>query len=371
MRIIAFYLPQYHAIPENDKWWGMGFTEWTNLRKAKPLFESHYQPRVPLGSHYYNLLDSDEIKWQANLAKEYGVYGFCIYHYWFTGHMLLEKPVELLLNDKSIDIPFCICWANESWTKAWVSKSDQFLIKQTNGDRKDWYDHFMYLLDFFKDSRYIKIDGKPLFVIYRPELFRNIDEMIDYWNQLAIENGFEGITFAYQTVQTNLNTEDSFAYRIEYQPNYAVYDLNHNKHKMLKKVKYGLTRLLRHVNINLEYVHPEGLIKRDYKEIWEAIIRRQPTDKKSIPGAFVDWDNTPRKGNRGSLMQGFSAPVFKKYLSRQIKHARDDYKSDYLFVFAWNEWTEGGYLEPDERDGYGRLEVIRDALKETGEFPEK
>lgn len=371
MKIIAFYLPQYHAIPENDKWWGKGFTEWVNLKKAKPLFEGHYQPRIPKDKHYYNLLDADEIRWQANLAKEYGIYGFCIYHYWFTGHMLLEKPTELLLANKDIDIPFCLCWANESWTKAWVSKSDQFLLKQKNGDEEDWIRHFEYTLPFFQDERYIRIDGKPLYVIYRPELFPKIDKMIDLWNKLAKQNGLDGIVFAYQTVQNNLATEASFSYRIEYQPNYAVYDMNHNKHKYLKKVKYALTKVLRPLNINLEYVHPEGLIKRDYSQIWKAILDRKPTDSKALPGAFVDWDNTPRKENRGSLMDGFSVKAFKENLSKQILNARDNYHSDYLFMFAWNEWTEGGYLEPDERDNEGRLEAVRDALFETGEFPKR
>lgn len=368
MKVITFYLPQYHEIEENNKWWGKGFTEWTNLKKAKPLFEGHYQPRIPLNKHYYNLLDPKELKWQAELARENGVYGWCIYHYWFSGHMLLEKPTELLLKEKDINIPFCICWANESWTKAWVSKSDQFLLKQENGDKNDWIAHFNYLLPFFKDERYIKINGKPMFVVYRPELFPNIDEMINLWSQMAVENGFPGMVFSYQTVQNNLSTEDSFDYRIEYQPNYAVYNLNHNKHKFLKAIKYKLTKWLRPFNINLEYVHPEGLIKRDYDEIWSAIINRAPVDKKAFPGAFVDWDNTPRRENRGSLMSGFSVEKFQQYMEKQILHARNDYKSDFLFLFAWNEWTEGGYIEPDERDGYGRIQAIKNALINTGEL---
>ena len=367
LKIIAFYLPQYHAIPENDEWWGEGFTEWENLKKAKPLFAGHYQPRVPLNNHYYNLLDADEIRWQANLAKEFGVYGFCIYHYWFSGHMLLEKPTEIILKNKDIDIPFCICWANESWTKAWVSKSDQFLIKQKNGDKTDWINHFEYSLPFFRDERYIKIDGKPLYVVYRPELFPNIDEMIKVWNELAKQNGLDGIVFAYQTVQNNLSTEGSFNYRIEYQPNYAIYDLNHKKHRFLKTMKHSLTKMLRPIGINLEYIHPEGLIHRDYSQIWEAILKRKPSDTKSIPGAFVDWDNTPRKARRGSLMDGFSVEKFSSFLQKQICNAKQNYHSDYLFLFAWNEWTEGGYLEPDERDEYGRLEAVRNALNAAEE----
>lgn len=370
MKVISFYLPQYHSIPENDKWWGEGFTEWESLKKAKPLFEGHNQPRIPLNRHYYNLLDVEEIRHQANLAKQYGLYGWCIYHYWFSGHMLLEKPTELILKNKDIDIPFCLCWANESWTKAWVSKSDQFLIKQTNGDRADWINHFNYLLPFFKDERYIKQNGKPLFVIYRPELFPNINEMFDLWNQMAIENGLTGISFSYQTVQKKLDTEDYFDSRIEYQPNYAVYDLTHNRHKFLKKIKWALVKVLRKININFEYFKPRiGLIKTDYDLVWKAILRRTDSDGKSIPGAFVDWDNTPRKKNKGSVMIGFTPEKFEAYLAEQILNAKKNYHSDMIFLFAWNEWTEGGFLEPDESDGFSRLEAIKNALIKTGEFP--
>lgn len=368
MKVIAFYLPQYHAIPENDEWWGKGFTEWTNLKKAKPLFEGHNQPRVPYDEHYYNLLDADELIRQANIAKENGVYGFCIYHYWFNGHMLLQKPVELLLKEKRADINYCICWANESWTNAWVSSSDKFLIKQKSGDKAEWIEHFNYLLPFLKDERYIRVDGKPLFVIYRPELFSNIGEMIELWNQLAKDNGLGGMSFAYQAFESKLSSEASFEHRIEYQPNYANYDINHDKHKMLKSIKHALVKIFRPFNINLEYAHPQGLVKRDYDQTWNAILNRKPTDHKSIPGAFVDWDNTPRKAERGSVMVGYTVDKFEKYLEQQIIHAKNDYHSDFLFIFAWNEWTEGGYLEPDVKEGYGRLNAVKEALLATNEM---
>lgn len=363
MKIITFYLPQFHSIPENDQWWGKGFTEWTNVKKAKPLFDGHNQPRVPLNENYYNLSNASVISQQASLAKQYGVYGWCIYHYWFSGHKLLEKPTELLLEHQDIDMPFCICWANESWTNGWVSKSNKILIKQENGDVSDWINHFNYLLPFFKDKRYITIDGMPLFVVYRPELFPNIDRMIVLWNELAIKNGINGICFCYQTVQNSLKTENSFSYRIEYQPNYAVYDLNHNKHKILKRIKHSLSNILLKIHINIEYVRGGGIIKMDYDKIWAAVLKRKPEDKKSIPGAFVDWDNTPRRGNRGSLMCGFSTDKFEKYLKIQVERARTIYQKDMLFLFAWNEWAEGGYLEPDEKDKYGRLNAIKNAIK--------
>ena len=192
MKIITFYLPQFHEIPENNEWWGKGFTEWVNVKKAQPLYEGHEQPRVPLNENYYNLLDPNVQVWQAKIAKEYGVYGFCYYHYWFNGKLLLEKPMENMLKNRDIDIPFCVCWANEPWTRAWVGET-KVLIPQLYGEKREWKEHFDYLLPFFKDSRYICDDGKPLVVIYRPEVIECLNEMLDYWNELAIQEGFEGV----------------------------------------------------------------------------------------------------------------------------------------------------------------------------------
>ena len=164
MKIIALYLPQFHEIPENNEWWGKGFTEWTNVKTAKPSFKGQYQPRIPLNNNYYNLTDVRAQEWQAKLAKEYGIYGFCYYHYWFEGKMLLEKPAEIMLKNLSVDMPFCFCWANHTWLRAWADKSNRTLIKQTYGTEEDWINHFNYLLPFFKDERYIKEDGKPIMV---------------------------------------------------------------------------------------------------------------------------------------------------------------------------------------------------------------
>ena len=189
VRTIALYLPQFHEIPENNEWWGHGFTEWVNVKKAVPLFEGHQQPRIPLDNNYYDLSDVNVMRWQTELAKKYGIYGFCFYHYWFNGKKLLEKPVDNYLEAKDIDFPFCICWANEHWTNKWATENDRVLIEQKYGGREQWKEHFDYLLPFFKDSRYIYQDGKPLFVLYRPELVTRRREMLEYWNQLALENG--------------------------------------------------------------------------------------------------------------------------------------------------------------------------------------
>ena len=189
-KIIALYLPQFHAIPENDKWWGKGFTEWTSVKKAIPLLKNHHQPREPLKGNYYNLLDPEVRQWQADLAQKYGIYGFCYYHYWFNGKKLLEKPAEEILRLGKPSLPFCFSWANESWSRTWYSSKKEVLLKQEYGAEKEWESHFNYLLPFFKDERYIKVDNKPLFLIYKPSLILELDRMISFWEKLAIKEGF-------------------------------------------------------------------------------------------------------------------------------------------------------------------------------------
>lgn len=385
MKIIAFYLPQFHDIPENDEWWGKGFTEWVNVKKAVPLYKGHEQPRVPLNNNYYNLLNDDVKIWQAKIAKEYGIYGFCYYHYWFGGKLLLEKPMEQMLANPNIDIPFCISWANEPWTKAWVNEK-KVLIPQFYGGKKEWKEHFDYLVKFFKDDRYIKEEGKPLLVIYRAEVIDCLNEMLDYWNELAKENGFNGMVYAYQNITFDLipNKDDSrFKYNIEFQPSYAWNDMNNVSTLQKSKVWTSLRNVRRSfflwlekklgfdVKKYFEYSHKEkeSVLKTSYDEAWNAILNHVPEDEKCVPGAFVGWDNTPRKSYRGQVYVGDDPKKFQKYMSRQIKRTKEIYHKDMIFMYAWNEWAEGGYLEPDTRFGYRNLEAIRDALIENGELP--
>lgn len=374
MKVIAYYLPQFHEIPENNEWWGEGFTEWVNVKKAKPLFDGHNQPRVPLNSKYYNLLDADTKKWQVDLANEYGVYGFCFYHYWFDGKLLLQKPVEQFLQDKALNTHFCICWANEHWTNAWTTKEATVLIEQRYGERAEWEEHFNYLLPYFKDERYIKNDNKPLFVLYRPELIDCLAEMLECWNDLARKNGFSGIDFAYQHVSYAVSPkcdESLFSYALEYHPSHVqtMMDMQHNR--KLKQIKKEIVLFAENkLGINLrEKLRSKNEVRRfDYDETWQDILAMKPRNEKCVPGAFVDWDNTPRREMRGTVFSGATPEKFERYLTKQIIRARDDYKKDMLFVFSWNEWAEGGYLEPDEKNGYGYLEAIRNALKATGEW---
>lgn len=378
MKTIAFYLPQYHSFPENDEWWGEGFTEWTNLKKAEPLYDGHYQPRVPLDNNYYNLLENKNMEWQCEIAKKYGVYGFCFYHYWFDGHMLMEKPMEKFLNNPNCDMNFCICWANENWTKAWVNKEDTVLIGQTYGDEKQWIKHFEYFLPFFKDSRYILEDNKPFLVIYRPELIPCLDQMLECWNKLAEENGFDGIKYLYQHVSyDNVKKKDErkFDYAIEYQPAYALRDMDSKFIQILKNFKRRVNTVFEknfNLSLDLQKLKTEnmGPNKVSYDKAWETILKRMPPNDTYIPGAFVDWDNTPRRGNTGRVFVGASPQKFEKYFKLLVKKAKEEYKKDMIFIFAWNEWTEGGYLEPDEKFKFGYLEAIKKVLEECGELPQ-
>lgn len=222
IKTIAFYLPQYHAIPENDWAWGVGFTEWTNVKKAKPLFEGHYQPRVPLENNYYNLLDERVLVEQSKTAQKYGIFGFCYYHYWFkNGKKLLEKPIEKMLQSKDVTIPYCLCWANENWTKKWDGSDNEVIVLQDYGGQNEWEKHFQYLLAYFRDKRYITINGKPVFLIYRPNIIPCIQKMLKFFERRALEVGLKGICFVVQNGSAYFDPEfimGKFSYQIKFEP---------------------------------------------------------------------------------------------------------------------------------------------------------
>lgn len=343
-KIIAFYLPQYHTIPENDEWWGEGFTEWTNTRKAKPLFKGHQQPKTPLNDNYYCLLDRETQEWQAKLAKENGVYGFCYYHYWFNGKMLLEKPMELMLENRNITLPFCISWANEPWARTWDGKDKEVLMPQNYGKEKEWKEHFEYLLKFFKDERYIKIDNKPIFLIYRTSNIPNCIEMIDYWNELCKKNGFNGI-YLIETMNSFQNRsyiKNSDAV-IEFEP---MLTIRHH----LPLHKQGIRYIKKKLSI---------LDKLDYGYVWDKVINKNVDyGKKKFLGAFVSWDNTARKKDKGLILTNDTPELFGRYLKKQINKTKE-IGSDFIFINAWNEWAEGTYLEPDTINKNSYLNKIK------------
>ena len=376
---IAFYLPQFHAIPENDEAYGKGFTEWTNTKKARPLYEGHYQPRIPYNENYYCLLDADVMKKQAAMAKQYGIYGFCYYHYWFKdGKKLLEKPVEMMLKDPGIDIPFCLSWANENWSKRWDGGNNEIIALQEYGSEKEWDEHLQYLVPFFNDERYIKINGKPVFLIYKPELMDDYKKWVAFMRKEIKKYGFPGIVIMVQYPHYYLNgyPRNIFDYYIQFEPGYTR-ELEALKNKnamkfMIKKIfnQIGLQNLVHKIekksSMRYQSRHEAQLDIREYEKDWEDILSRSVTDNKMIPGCFVDWDNTPRNV-KGVTYRGAHPEKFGKYFSRLIKKSKKEYKKSIIFVNAWNEWAEGAYLEPDQKYGYAYLEELKRALEEAQE----
>lgn len=355
-RIIAFHLPQFHTFPENDEWWGKGFTEWVNVKKAKPFYKGHIQPKQPLNDNYYNLLDRETIKWQADLAKKYGIYGFCYYHYWFNGKLLMEKPLELLLEEKEINIPFCFCWANEPWTRAWDGGKKDVIMPQYYGKEKEWEEHFRYLLKFFRDKRYIKEKNAPMLILYRTNNIPNCDEMIEFWDRRCRDNGFDGI------------------YVVEERNSFQKYPACHNSKAVLEfepsyTQRYG-RNIFSYKLERLKFKIGSGLFSRNYflisyDQIWKKIISRKisPLHGKPVyPGAFVSWDNSPRRAYGAKIFKGFTPEKFESYLNRQMRKAEMG-NCDFLFINAWNEWAEGAYLEPDSVNGYQCLEAVKKAVE--------
>lgn len=343
-KMIAFYLPQYHAIPENDKWWGEGFTEWVNTKKAKPLFDGHEQPKTPLNENYYCLLDSETQEWQAKLAEENGIDGFCYYHYWFNGKMLLEKPMEQMLENKNITLSFCISWANEPWARTWDGKDKEVLMPQTYGEKKEWKEHFDYLSKFFMDDRYIKNDNKPVMLIYRTENIPKCNEMIKFWDEECKKIGLDGI-YIVETMNSfqkqSMCNSDAV---VEFEP---MLTIRHHLPMNVQGTRYTKKKL----NI---------LDKLDYSMVWERVLNKDVDyGKKKFLGGFVNWDNTARKGKKGLVLTDGTPNLLKKYLNKQYNKAKKN-GSEYLFINAWNEWAEGTYLEPDSNNEYEMLDVVKE-----------
>ena len=315
---------------------------------------------------------------QAELAKKYGIYGFCYYHYWFRGgHKLLEKPLENMLHNPKVDIPFCLCWANENWTRRWDGGNNEIIIAQDYEDMKNLEQHVDYLCKFFSDPRYIKEDGKPLLLIYKPELIPNVRKRMKYVRERVMKNGFPGIIIAAQhpSFRDEYGEFKDFgidAY-VQFEPLFCKWGrpdtIASNRKKVKKRaVKKFLDALcilkpLQKIQ-SLFLPEPEPRTEPridDYTSAWEKILAYRVEDRRLIAGAFIDWDNTPRKAT-GSVLKGAAPEKFREYMTRFVKKVRKEYSSPYIFFNAWNEWGEGAYIEPDERYGYAYLEALRDAL---------
>lgn len=364
-KIIANYLPQFHEIPENNSFWGKGYTDWVAVKKAKPLFKNHMQPRKPENDNYYSLDDINVIKWQAQLAKDNGIYGFGIYHYWFSSELqLLEKPSESLLASDDIDINFMFIWDNGSWKRTWSNVrrgndwapifdkdkkfestdnklDDGMLAELKYGNEEDWEFHFNYLCKFFKDKRYIKKDNCPVFVFFQPDNdYDTVKKICNYWDSLAKNKGFNGMCFISKCNYQNKSLDYSF----KYEP----LSVNNRKEVFIARAQ----------NIKNRYF--PALRVYDYDRVWKKIIKDAECckDNSQFYGAFVGFDDTPRRGKKAKIILGQTPEKFEYYLRRLLKIS-DERDKEFVFLTAWNEWGEGAYLEPDTINGDRYLKAIK------------
>lgn len=377
-RVIAFYLPQFHPIPENDKWWGKGFTEWTNVGKAKPLFKGHYQPRVPADLGYYDLRMPEVREAQAQMAREAGIEGFCYWHYWFgNGKQLLERPFNEVLESGKPDFPFCLGWANETWTnKSWEEGTRQMklsvLIEQQYSE-EDYYKHFYAILPAFRDKRYIQVDGKPLFVVFSPLEIPDARSFIDCWQRLAHENGLKGIHFVgvkqnfdatKQTVKTSLFHKLENTAATEYQRVLdvgfdAVSSRGYARADVLQRTFFDV--VIRAIAIRIFKYFPISRIPQE--KVNRVLFVPEDKNENIYPTLLPNWDRSARSGKKARIYTDSTPILFREQLNEALTLIQD--KSDehkILFLQSWNEWAEGNYVEPDLKYGHGFLNVLKECL---------
>lgn len=357
VRVIAFYLPQYHPTAENDQWWGKGFTEWTNVGKARPLFHGHYQPRVPADLGYYDLRVPETRIEQAEMAEKYGVEGFCYWHYWFgNGRQLLQRPFREVLASGKPDFPFCLSWANHSWEDKQFSKegTHRVLMEQLYPGETDETDHFNTLLPAFKDHRYICVDGKPVFMVYNPFELPDARRFIGLWQKLARENGLKGIHFIGQTNNAkevqSLKDMGFDAVNIV-----RLFDFFKQDFSILEKIHMKIMRI----------VFKRGRIV-DYARAAKFFTGTEDRETDCYPTIIPNWDHSPRSGRKGHILVHSTPEKFKKHILQtfaNVIHKPEDKRI--VFLKSWNEWAEGNYMEPDLRFGLSYLEALKEAMKEA------
>ncbi|MDA8230316.1 MAG: glycoside hydrolase family 99-like domain-containing protein [Magnetospirillum sp.] len=348
VKVIAFYLPQFHPFPENDQWWGKGFTEWTNVGKAVPNYEGHYQPHCPIHVGYYDLRVPQIMEEHAKLAKEYGVFGFNYYFYWFAGKILMDTPLEMMLQNRNVDMPFCLTWANENWTRRWDGQENDILIAQ-NHSNEDSLNFIRHLIRYFKDDRYIRIENKPVLMIYRANIIPNMAATAKLWRAEVRKHGIEGLyLICAQTFGVRRPDELGFDASAEFPPH---------------TVRSSDIR----EQLNLTNPDFRGYIF-SYDQVVENAVREIEPDYKLFRTAMLSWDNTARKQDNSHIFHGFSLLRYKQWLSSLCHHVYGNtrYSRDekIVFVNAWNEWAEGTHLEPDRKYGYGYLQSTYDVLAE-------
>ena len=358
IRAIAFYLPQFHPIPENDAWWGKGFTEWTNVVKAKPLFRGHYQPHLPAGLGFYDLRLPEVRQAQVDLAREYGLYGFCYYHYWFNGKRLLHRPFDEVLASGNPDFPFCLCWANENWTRIWDGGDSQILMKQTYSDEDDLA-HIRWLARAFADPRYIRVENKPLFIIYRAHKLPDLLKTTTVWREECRRLGIGEIFLCRidTASDTVLPSEAGLDAAVEFQPDWGslgpVVGSRLRKRFHLDDWRFFMRRKLLGDDTRVY----------DYSELVETMSRRPLPPYPRFPCVTPSWDNSPRRRSGATVFLGSTPELFERWLTATLSRAvASDNRPPILFMNAWNEWGEGNHLEPDQQHGRSYLEAVRGAV---------
>jgi lipopolysaccharide biosynthesis protein len=356
IRLIAVYLPQFHPIAENSDWWGPGFTEWSNVVKARPLFRGHYQPHLPADLGFYDLRLPEVREEQANLAREHGIYGFCYYHYWFGGRRLLERPLDEVLASGKPDFPFCICWANEPWTRVWDGGENQVLMPQTYSPQDD-LNHIRWLIDALRDDRYIRVNGRPLLLVYRPSLLPDPKKTAEIWRDEAARAGIPELYLG-QVEHFPGDRRDprriGFDTSVEFQPDYQ---------KMGPMLRRGLgRRLLRRVHLSRSPYAKHRV--HDYRELVRRSLGARDPEYPRIRCVTPGYDNSPRRASGGTILKDSTPELYEQWLVETILRELQNPTGDgFIFLNAWNEWAEGNHLEPCQRWGKRYLESTNAALQ--------
>lgn len=356
IRLIAFYLPQFHPIPENDEWWGKGFTEWINVVKARPLFRGHYQPHLPADLGFYDLRLPEVRQSQADLAREYGIHGFCYYHYWFNGRRILERPFNEVLTSGKPNFPFCLCWANENWTRAWDGGSSQILLHQ-NYSYADDRAHIEHLLPILSDPRYIRIGGRPLLLIYRTELLPDPARTTETWRTVAVKAGVGDLFMA--RVESFISdvhpSKIGFDAAVEFAPDWRV----------VRQIYSGrLKRMLMKVGL-LSKAYVKHRIA-DYNDLVIDMLAKPLPEFRRYRCVTPGWDNSARRAENATIFLNSTPESYGEWLKKVIlNELQADRPADerIVFVNAWNEWTEGNHLEPDQRWGRAYLNANMNAIR--------
>lgn len=369
-KVVAYYLPQFHPTPENDKWWGKGFTEWTNVAKAQPLYKSHYQPKIPADLGFYDLRLPQSRALQAEYAKKAGVAAFCYWHYWFgNGKKLLNLPFEEVVNSGEPDFPFCLAWANHSWyNKSWTSNNNgnvsltksKLLAEQTYPGKQDIIDHFNYLLPAFKDKRYFKVHSKLLLVIYNPWSFDIFDQFKRIWNEMARENDlpeFFFVAHAYEKYSEAANFVDKGYDAVNLSLHHAPF-LDDLKSEKISSFKLLQSWIRNHLSVKPAIIdYKDAILKMDC-DLYEK--------DKVYPTIIPNWDHTPRSKNFGRVFQDCEPFLFYNHVKMILQRLKNKEEEDQvIFLKSWNEWGEGNYMEPDLKYGTGYIESLKQALSDV------